>query len=158
MYKEIDGDLIKLAKQKHFDIIAHGCNCFCTMGSGIAKTVKEEFPNAYLADLRTVNGDINKLGNYSEAKIENLQLTILNCYTQYGYNTSEKPFDYEAFTLCMRKINQKFSTYKIGLPLIGSYRAGGDWNMIKEIIKKELTRMDVTIVKFNENEQKNKTA
>ena len=36
MIKYIKGDLIKLAQKGKFDIIAHGCNCFCTMGAGIA--------------------------------------------------------------------------------------------------------------------------
>jgi O-acetyl-ADP-ribose deacetylase (regulator of RNase III) len=29
----IDGDLIKLAKEGKFDVIAHGCNCHSTMGA-----------------------------------------------------------------------------------------------------------------------------
>jgi len=29
--KEITGNLITLAKEGHFDMIVHGCNCFCTM-------------------------------------------------------------------------------------------------------------------------------
>ena len=35
-YKEIEGNLISLALAGNFDVIAHGCNCFCTMQSGIA--------------------------------------------------------------------------------------------------------------------------
>ena len=29
------------------DIIVHGCNCQGVMGSGVAKQIKEKFPNAY---------------------------------------------------------------------------------------------------------------
>ena len=147
MYKEVDGDLLKLAKEGHFDFIVHGCNCFCTMQAGIAKSIKEQYPSAYLTDLRTEKGDIKKLGNYSETKI-NGSFTILNCYTQFHYDAKAKPFDYEAFTLCMRKINYEFAFNKIGLPLIGAGLAGGDWERIKSIIQKELKDMDVTVVKF----------
>jgi len=35
-YQEIEGDLIKLAKQGEFDVITHGCNCHNIMGAGIA--------------------------------------------------------------------------------------------------------------------------
>ena len=45
------GDLIQKARAGEFDVIVHGCNCFCTMGAGIAKTIKQVFPAAYLADL-----------------------------------------------------------------------------------------------------------
>ena len=45
---KIKGDLIKLAIKGDFDVIIHGCNCFCTMGAGIAKSIKTAFPEAYL--------------------------------------------------------------------------------------------------------------
>jgi len=60
--KKISGDLIQLAKNGQFDLIAHGCNCFCTMGAGIAKAVKEVFPAAFEADEATQRGDRAKLG------------------------------------------------------------------------------------------------
>jgi len=55
--KTIKGDLIALALSGKFDVIVHGSNCFCTMGAGIAKTIKETFPAAYRADLATKKGD-----------------------------------------------------------------------------------------------------
>ena len=154
--KYVEGDLLKLAKQGEFYIVAHGCNCFCTMGAGIALQIKEQFPGAYAKDCETVKGDIDKLGNYSAYWFHNDTkhvTAILNCYTQYHYGKNhvdgvDKPFDYEAFTLCMRKINHQFHGNKIGLPLIGAGLAGGDWNVIEKIIEKELKDMDVTIVKF----------
>lgn len=42
-YTEVNGDLIKLAKRGEFDVIGHGCNCFCTMGAGIAPQMAEAF-------------------------------------------------------------------------------------------------------------------
>ncbi|RYF46165.1 MAG: phosphatase, partial [Cytophagaceae bacterium] len=41
------GDLVQKAKVGEFDVIVHGCNCFCQMGAGIAKTIKQVFPAAY---------------------------------------------------------------------------------------------------------------
>jgi len=155
--KYVDGDLIELAKQDKFDLIAHGCNCFNTMGAGIAKRIKEEFEDAYNADKRTISGDINKLGNYSESFVSNHntwgKLKVINCYTQYHYGKnhidgSEKPIDYEALTLCMRKINHNYKGKKIGLPKIGAGLAGGDWNVIAKIIERELKDLDVTVVCF----------
>lgn len=43
LYEEIEGDLIALAKQGLFDVIAHGCNCFCTMRAGIAPQMVKAF-------------------------------------------------------------------------------------------------------------------
>ncbi len=149
-YKEIKGDLIKLTQQGEFDVIAHGCNCFCSMKSGIAPQMAEAFGcDKYRLEHSFLKGDISKLGliDYSETK----KVIVVNAYTQY-FNRTLNPdknainLDYEALTLCLRKINKTFNDKRIGLPQIGAGLAGGDWNIIKEIIKKELKDCDVTIV------------
>ena len=149
------GDLIKLAKEGKFDLIVHGCNCFCKMGAGIALGIKNEFPEAYDADLETYPGDKNKLGDYTSAEIDLLscKFTIVNAYTQYTYKRNEGSKDtimankrYGAISQCMKKIKQDFSGKRIGMPMIGAGLAGGDWNTIKNIIEKELKDEDVTIV------------
>ena len=43
LMKTIQGNLIHLAQNGEFDLIVHGCNCFCTMGAGIAKGIKAAF-------------------------------------------------------------------------------------------------------------------
>lgn len=55
-YKEVNGDLIKLALSGKFTAIAHGCNCYKTMGAGIAKQIAERFPNVFEADKATMLG------------------------------------------------------------------------------------------------------
>lgn len=150
-YNEIEGDLIALAKDGAFDVIAHGCNCFCTMKRGIAPQMDEAFGcSIFKLEGSEFKGDINKLGQIDSRLIgyANLKraIFVVNAYTQYHWSTETKPFDYEAFTLCMRKMNHVFVGQHIGLPQIGSHLAGGDWNLIKEIIKKELKDCKVTIV------------
>jgi len=149
-YNEIEGDLIVLAKKGKFDVIAHGCNCFCRMKRGIAPQMAKAFgcDNFNLED-EIYEGDINKLGQI-DFLTNPFGLTIVNAYTQYLWGTELKPFDYDAFTLCMRKMNYKFKGKHIGLPQIGSHLAGGDWELIKEIIKKELKDCLVTIVIYKE--------
>jgi len=80
------GDLVQKARAGEFDVLVHGCNCFCTMGAGIAKTIKHVFPAAYQADLATPAGDKAKLGTYSSAQIKaaGRRLTIVNAYTQFS--------------------------------------------------------------------------
>ena len=96
--KKIKGDLIKLALNGDFDVIVHGCNCFCAMGKGIALTIKKVFPEAYQADLKTVKGDKEKLGHYSSATVQRNghQITVVNAYTQYNYGGSGIKADYGA--------------------------------------------------------------
>jgi O-acetyl-ADP-ribose deacetylase (regulator of RNase III) len=146
-YQEIEGDLIKLAKTGRFDVIAHGCNCFCRMKRGIAPQIAEAFGcDKFPLEAEKYTGDINKLGQIDYDTYPSLGLTIVNAYTQYQWGTELKPFDYDAFTLCMRKMNHVFAGKKIGLPQIGSHLAGGDWELIRPIIQKELKDCNVTVV------------
>ncbi len=148
-YSEVSGNLITLARNGDFDVIAHGCNCFCRMKRGIAPQMAEAFGcDHYPLEDSRYEGDVNKLGQIDFLENE-FGLTVVNAYTQYLWGTELKPFDYDAFTLCMRKINSIFKGKRIGLPQIGSHLAGGDWELIKEIIKKELKDCKVTIVIFN---------
>lgn len=182
MYKEIEGDLITLAKQGKFNVIAHGCNCFCRMKRGIAPQMAEAFGcDKFNLETKFLwEGDINKLGQIeykwlnplneeetSETKTMIHTLAVVNAYTQYHWDTKTKPFDYDAFRLCMRKMNHIFKGYHIGMPKIGSHLAGGIWDGtdenelsshsrevfrqsgltdIKTIIEEELKDCNVTIV------------
>jgi len=83
--KTIKGDLIKLALDGEFNVILHGCNCFNTMGKGLALNIKKTFPEAFKSDQNTIKGDRNKLGTYSCASSRGI--IIVNCYTQYYYGT-----------------------------------------------------------------------
>jgi len=146
---EIYGDLLEYAKIKQFDAIVHGANCFCTMGSGIAKQIKEQFYEAYAADCKTKKGDILKLGSYTQCKATHYDFIIINGYTQYNYGTDSPKVDYEAIALIMRKINFNFKGKTIGMPKIGAGLAGGDWERISKIIETELKDCKVVVVNWD---------
>lgn len=173
--KQIDGDLIKLAKEGYFDVIAHGVNCFCEMGAGIAPQMAKAFGcDEFLMEGPNYKGDINKLGTINYESIHQVpigiamshyvtddylksigkELIVVNAYTQYHYGKNHKdgvstPVDYEAITLCMRKMNYLFKGKHLGLPLIGAGLAGGDWDRIHTIIRDECSSdMTVTIVHY----------
>ena len=153
-YQEVDGNLIKLAVEGEFDVIAHGCNCFCTMGAGIAPQFAKYFnADKFSYETPSQKGNYNKMGCI-DAQVEKRykrEFTVVNAYTQYstGATFGGIPLDYDALTLCLRKINKVFAGKSIGLPKIGCGLAGGNWEIVKALIKKELSSMDVTIVVFN---------
>ena len=157
---EVDGDLIKLFKQNEFDAIAHGCNCFSTMGSGIAKTIKDEFPEVYIADklylnhLREKNIPNLKLGNYSQFRSE--YGIIYNLYTQFTYGTNKRQVSYDAIANVFSKLNVSNDIlngkqdYKIflGIPKIGAGLGGGNWNIISKIIHEVTTNINIIVVNY----------
>lgn len=142
MFKEEFGNLVDQSDE--FDAIVHGCNCFNTMGAGIAASIKAKFPEAYEVDCETKKGDPKKLGTITYTK--NTVPTIINAYTQYAYWGKVVLCDYSAIRSCMKKIKEQFSGKKIGIPMIGAGLAGGDWNVIKPIIQEELDGEDVRII------------
>lgn len=100
--KRREGDLLQYARDGVFDVIVHGCNCFCTMGAGIANQIKHQFPEAYQADVQTAKGDRGKLGSCSSATIEGQYgaCRVVNAYTQYQYRGKGVKVDYDALRSC----------------------------------------------------------
>ena len=140
------GNLVQLAIAGDFDVVIHGCNCFCTMGKGIAKEIATVWPEAYMADRGTKRGDVYKLGTYSYYCNKALMLKIVNLYTQFNVGAH---FEYAAFGLGLRNLVETLKGDEIiGMPMIGAGLGGGDWNTIEEIIKNELEGFNVTIVKY----------
>lgn len=139
--KVIIGDLLK--QKTDYDIIIHGCNCFSTMGAGIARQIKAEIPEAFQVDINSKLSPIEKLGGFTFT--QNHKPTIVNAYTQYGFR-GKRDLEYAAVKSALRSINTKVTGKKIALPLIGAGLAGGNWEIIKKIIELELKDNDVTVI------------
>lgn len=148
--KTVQGDLLQMALRGDFDVIVHGCNCFNTMGAGIAKFVKATFPEAYEADLATAKGERGKLGSYSSATVERegRRLTVVNAYTQFHYRGRKPLVDYEALSQVFHAIGRDFAGQRIGYPKIGAGLAGGDWERISRLIDDALEGAEHTLVEF----------
>lgn len=150
--KEVEGNLLDMVEDGKFDIIIHGCNCFNTMGSGIAGQIKRRYPEAYEADQQTIKGDKTKLGNYTLARIVrgDLSFYIINAYTQYAFGLDKRHTDYNAVRSVMRQVKEDFKGLRISYPMLGAFRGGGDWEIISNIINEELAGEDHTFVKFKQ--------
>ena len=147
MIKYEDGDLLKMSD--NFDVICHCCNCFTTFGAGIAPQIKAKFPDAYAADCKTKSGDKNKLGTISYS--ESTKPIVVNLYGQYDYSgrrRNEMDLDYDALKSALIEMKNKFSGKRIGMPMIGSGLAGGDWNVIEKIIQDVFVGEYVTIIRY----------
>lgn len=144
--KEKQGNLIKEATD--YDVLVHGCNCFCTMGKGFAKDLSERWPECLSADRATRKGDPTKMGTITQAPTRD-GFTIVNAYTQYRYGSGGPHYRADAMRSCMKWVKHLFSGKKIAMPQIGAGLAGGDWTEIRQIIKDELEGEDVTIIIFD---------
>lgn len=132
----VQGNLLELALAGELDVIVHGCNCQCAMGAGIAKAIRDRFPEAYRADCATPKGDPDKLGTISHAQVvrDGARFTVVNAYTQLHWRGNGIKADYAAIRAAMRLVKAEFGGSRIGYPRIGAGLAGGDWDMIAPII------------------------
>ena len=135
MLKHTKGNLLDLAEAGEFDIVVQGCNCFNTMGGGIAREIAQRYPQAMLADKDTEPGDYNKLGNWTQSWAHVAEFEIINAYTQYNMSTGEDVFEYAAFALILQKLEKAYGDKRIGLPYIGMGLAGGQKETIIPMIE-----------------------
>jgi O-acetyl-ADP-ribose deacetylase (regulator of RNase III) len=157
--KIVDGDLLEMAHQGAFDVIVHGCNCFCIMGAGIAAKIKHLWPNVYVADTKTKTGDKSKLGTFTSAIVDDvncMKFTIINAYTQYDLSRYGRDvFEYDAFQKILNQLanDPLLKSASFGFPMIGTGLAGGCKERIVEMLedfskKIESTGGTVTLVDF----------
>lgn len=132
------------------DVIVHGCNAQGIMGSGIAKQVKQLYPEAFRVyrDFCLLNNrNASILGTIVWSIEENV--IIANCITQHKYGYGEKRYlDYDALRNCMAHIEivGRVRRYKsIAMPKIGAGLGGGDWNIIAQIINTEIQDLKVKV-------------
>ena len=157
------GDLLK----SDCTIIMHQANCFKTMGSGIAKGIASLYPEAYNVDRSHPGDPVDRYGTFTSVTAEN-GVTIANLYGQYDfgfhlkYNKKQLEKNYQRLEEAMdkfftyAKLSQtnkynKINISKVGVPYkMGSDRAGGDWNVIRDIIERQSNKhgIDVYIYKL----------
>tara|TARA_R100001594_G_scaffold1048_2_gene4351 strand:+ start:6081 stop:6578 length:498 start_codon:yes stop_codon:yes gene_type:complete len=155
----VRGDLVERAKDGEYDVIVHGCNTHCTMGSGIAPVIANAFEGVREADEQfpVSRGSTMRLGHYSYAPAGNsFYPVVVNAYTQHYFR--EKPdgtpaADYDAIRAVFEQLNVDiYETYSddhlIGIPMLGAGLAGGDWETIESIINEVTPNLNIELVIF----------
>lgn len=141
------------------DIIGHCCNCQNTMGSGVAAAIRQEYPEAYDVDCKTIKGDRKKLGTVSLAVVvdptthKNQTIkAIVNLYGQYTYG-GDRPMSYEAIYTALVAFKEKLkpAVKTVAFPWkMACDRAGGNWSIVEKMIEVvfENSGVEVVICKY----------
>jgi O-acetyl-ADP-ribose deacetylase (regulator of RNase III) len=135
-------------------ILAHGVNCQGVMGSGVAKTFKEKYPQAfkdYLYYLKCFKDSlqIQPLGEVCFTETRD-KLLLASMFTQEFYGKDGKKYmSYEAFFNSFRKVADHYEESTIVMPKIGAGLGGGDWNIIEGLMNIILdNRPKVNVIVF----------
>lgn len=155
MLQHKKGNLLDLAEAGEFDVVVQGCNCFNTMGGGIAREIRDRYPQVAEVDDMTMRGDYKKLGTWTcdTAGKDNYEFLIINAYTQFNMSRGTDVFEYTAFELILQKLLFVYGKKRIGFPYIGMGLAGGDRDRIIPMLEEFAERMrehggSATLVEF----------
>lgn len=175
----VQGNLIDEMLSARYEVAIQGCNCMSIQGAGLAAQMVTYFSTnsatyfkmeSRLNTERWFHRPENKLGciDYGEFYVNGTRalfideltrgrkdepvVTIVNCYTQIAPGIPGKygiPLDYDALTLCLRKINLIFEGRTIAIPyLIGCGLAQGDEHKVLNIIDNELVDCKPTLIRL----------
>lgn len=158
MLNRARGDLVEMADQGLFDVLVHGCNCFKTMGAGIAKQIAAKWPEALTADQACSLDAPSRLGKSTAVIVYNRQgkpFTIVNAYIQYGLGRPGRDvFDYGAFDNILTQLKVDFSpSVRIAFPYIGMGLAGGDPQRIIPMLEEFAETHNVTLVSYTDQKR-----
>lgn len=129
-------------------IIAHGCNLRGKMGKGVAKAIRDKWPEAFLAYEHEIMSGEAKLGDVVWARSERDNTLfeqrpeapwIANVITQERIGNDGTRFvSYDAIDVGLRRVAQRalseLDASVVAIPAIGSGLGGGNWRIIAEII------------------------
>lgn len=150
MIQEFEGNISSTSAE----IIAHQVNCQGVMGAGLAKQIKDKFPEVYEAYHEcclNYNRDKNLLlGSVLYQPVKNKRLCIANLFAQDKFGRGCQT-DYEALKKCFEQIERdsRSKYFKIAIPFkIGCGLAGGDWEgvvypMIKDIFSQSPVVLEI---------------
>ena len=131
-------------------VFCHQVNCLGVMGSGVAKSVREIFPDVYeqYREICVKNKYLKLLGNTAIIKTGNRYIANMFAQERFGYD-GIRYTSYDAFYNCLVRIKEfceKNDINKIALPYkIGSDRGGADWNVIYSMIESVFAKTNIMV-------------
>lgn len=118
-------------------LIVQGCNSQGKMNSGVAKAIREKFPDNFTTYENAWKEDGLKLGQVVVHIEPASGLFICNAIVQtYFGKDGRKYVSYEALQKAFKEVAKTASRYRLAVhyPLIGAGLGGGDWGIIQAII------------------------
>jgi len=143
MLREETGNLVT----GNYPIFCHQVNCKGVMGAGLAKQIRNEFPEVY--------HEYKFLCGQGDAKVGDIQIVhtindriCVNMFAQYSYGRDRQYTNYEAFMKCLNKLETYLfspagrlhldvvENKVVAFPMyIGCGLAGGSWNVVLDMLQ-----------------------
>lgn len=133
-------------------ILGHQVNCRGVMGAGLAFQIKITYQEVFNSYVHACNvyGDKN-LGNCLALVTSDGEHVIANLFGQVGIGTNERQTNYDALERALRQLHDlaKYNGNSVALPYgLGCGLAGGDWNIVYDMIDNIFQDYEVSIYKL----------
>lgn len=135
-------------------VIVHGCNALGVMGAGVALQIRNKWPNVF--EVYSLRHKVFGLALGEVIPVATIDgKIIVNAITQLDVARSNNPLavnvDYNAVHRCYEIINKKVLDWEVtsvAMPMVGAGLAGGDWNIIENIINDTATNYTPVVYKY----------
>lgn len=142
--------------------IAHQANCFHIMGGGVARVIRQKYPEAYNADLKTRKGSRKKLGTFSKADASD-GMQIYNVYSQFDLSRGigDRATLYDMVEQGLRAVEEDLAgpmtitdtidlntePVILGIPYnYGCVLGGGSWRIVEAIIHEVFSTSPIDVL------------
>lgn len=127
--------------------ICHQVNCMGAMNSGVAKQIRDKWPQVYENYCKKVEansdnpalmlGDIQIVPLYDDYEKDIYHKGVINLFSQYKYGYDGQRYtSYDAFFTCLQQIKRSCAFGDFAFPYcIGSDRGGASWPIIEKMIE-----------------------
>ncbi len=140
------GNAVSALIDGEIDVLLHVCNNKGVMGSGIALEIKNRIPDAYQSYKYIYDKVGLNLGSVTYGFVGVTDRWVYNMVAQDGYGSGKRFLNYGALSKCLAIVATETQELRIGLPYkMGADRAGGDWNIVLELVEYFLKDFDVTV-------------
>jgi O-acetyl-ADP-ribose deacetylase (regulator of RNase III) len=146
----VSGDLFR--NEHGARAFAHGCNCQGSMGAGIAKTFRAQYPEMYEEYRRRCKADPREfnLGDCWLWKADD-HPWVFNLGTQEGYWRARA--SYEAIEEALGKLRTQADAEgiaRIAIPRIGVGYGGLSWKKVRAIIERVFAEWSGQLIVYEE--------
>lgn len=148
----IYGDILN----SNADVIVHQVNCQGVMGKGLAKQIREAYPEVYeqylylCKEYKDYGCKTHELLGMTEIVRVGFNRFVANLFAQEYYGSGKKCYtDYDALRKCLATVNSEFAGKVVAVPYkLGCGLAGGNWDIVSKIIEETLTDCRVKIYRI----------
>lgn len=136
------------------NVIAQQVNCMGIIGSGLAKQIRNKYPEIfqYYSNFVINNGKLKCLGECQMVLVDNKKNKyVANLFGQYNYGRDKQPTDYDALSSALIKLKNYCKEFNLSISIpyqLGCGLAGGDWDIVYGIIEEVFNDYDATIYKL----------